>query len=290
MKEKTLQNAALIKYVAGLLLFGLNGIIAGKIALSSYEIVFLRTGIGSLFLIAVFYLAGNRLNLKADNKKELLYLILSGVSMGAGWIVLYEAYQRIGVSLSSIAYYCGPVIVMVLTPVLFRQKLTAKQVACFAVVLVGIVFANIRGFTDATMDTFGIVCGLLSAVFHALMVIFTMKAPSITGNKNSMIQLVVSFLTVAVYALFKGGMLLPATPTQWIWIVVLGVLNTGFGCYLYFSSIARLPVQTVSILGYLEPLSAVVFALILLHEPMTTPEAVGAVLILAGSILSERKN
>lgn len=280
------KKTSLIKYISGLLLFGLNGVIADKILLPSYEIVFLRTLIGSLFLIAVFYLGGHRLALKKDNKKEVLFVLLSGVSMGASWIVLYEAYQRIGVGMSSIAYYCGPVIVMILAPVLFRQKTTRLQKICFCIVLTGIFLANLSDL-DRQIDGFGLICGLLSAIFHALMVIFTMKAPSITGNKNSMMQLTVSFLTVAVFVCCGHSLSLPQTSMEWGWILFLGLINTGIGCYLYFSSIAFLPVQSISILGYLEPLSSVIFALLLIHEPMSFLQLTGAFLILAGSVLSE---
>lgn len=276
----------MIKYIAGLLLFGLNGVIASKILLPSYMIVFLRTFIGSLFLIIIFYFTKGRINVKKIPKKEFFYLLLSGISMGASWIVLYEAYQRIGVGMSSIAYYCGPVIVMILTPFLFRQKLTFKQILCFVIVIIGIVLTNLSDFSAST-DTFGMICGLLSAVFHALMVIFTMKAPSITGNKNSMIQLTISFLTVAIFTLFNQTIILPQSQSQWIWIVFLGIVNTGIGCYLYFSSIASLSVQSVSILGYLEPLSSVVFAVVLLHESISIIQLIGAGMILVGAVVSE---
>lgn len=282
MKKKV----AMGKYVAGLLLFGLNGVIAEQINLPSYMIVFLRTLIGSAFLIAVFLISRQRLNLKDIPKKQLLFLILSGVSMGMSWIVLYEAYQRTGVGIASIAYYCGPVIVMLLTPFIFRQKTTAKQIVCFAVVIVGIFMTNLSDIST-NADTFGLICGLLSAVFHALMVIFTVKAPDITGNKNSMIQLTVSFLTVAIFTIFSQKIVLPDSIPQWGWIVFLGIVNTGIGCYLYFSSISGLSVQSVSIIGYLEPLSSVVFAVILLGEPITVLQFFGVAMILAGAIVSE---
>ncbi len=282
MKKKI----AMGKYVAGLLLFGLNGVIAEQINLPSYMIVFLRTLIGSAFLIAVFLISRQRLNLKDIPKKQLLFLILSGVSMGMSWIVLYEAYQRTGVGIASIAYYCGPVIVMLLTPFIFKQKTTAKQIVCFAVVIVGIFITNLSDIST-NADTFGLICGLLSAVFHALMVIFTVKAPNITGNKNSMIQLTVSFLTVAIFTIFSQKIVLPDSIPQWGWIVFLGIVNTGIGCYLYFSSISGLSVQSVSIIGYLEPLSSVVFAVILLGEPITVLQFFGVAMILAGAIVSE---
>ncbi|WP_371808830.1 EamA family transporter [Adlercreutzia sp. ZJ473] len=72
---------------------------------------------------------------------------------------------------------------------------------------------------------------------------------------------------------------------SWAWVAVLGVVNTGLGCFLYFSSFEGLSAQTVAILGYLEPLSAVVCALMFLGEPMGLWEAVGGVLIIGGAIL-----
>jgi drug/metabolite transporter (DMT)-like permease len=65
------------------------------------------------------------------------------------------------------------------------------------------------------------------------------------------------------------------------------MVNTGIGCYLYFSSISNLPVQTVAVCGYLEPLSAVLFAVVFLHESMTLLQTVGAVLILGGAVYGE---
>ena len=69
--------------------------------------------------------------------------------------------------------------------------------------------------------------------------------------------------------------------------LLLGVVNTGFGCWLYFSSIGALPVQTVSVCGYLEPLSAVFFSVLLLHEVLTPARWIGAAMILGGAMLAE---
>lgn len=67
-------------------------------------------------------------------------------------------------------------------------------------------------------------------------------------------------------------------------MIVPGIANTGLGCYLYFSSFDSLRAQTVAILGYLEPLSAVVCALVFLGEPMGTFEVVGGALIIGGAM------
>lgn len=209
--------------------------------------------------------------------------------MGLSWIFLYEAYQRIGVGLPSVAYYCGPVIVLLDAPLVFRKRLTAAQTACFGVVFAGLLLISVPDLSAGSgVDGPGLLCGFASALLHALMVIFTMKAPEVTGMKNAALQLAVSFLTVAAFALFTGLLTPPQGGEQRLWMLVLGLVNTGLGCYLYFSDIARLPVVTVSILGYLEPMSAVFFAVLLLHERLSALELAGALLILAGAAVTER--
>lgn len=303
-------KSAYTKYISGLILFGLNGIVSSKILMSSYEIVFFRTLIGSAFLAVVYFLFSRGKNLRngdADNdlaadetagasgrsglsssmKKEVLFVVLSGIVMGLSWIFLYEAYVRIGVGLSSITYYCGPVIVMLSAPLVFHKKLNASQYLCFVVVFAGIMLVSLPGvFGQGSVDGFGLMCGFASAAFHALMVIFTMKAPHITGVKNSMMQLAVSWVTVALFLLAGKSVSLPDSPEQWFWILFLSIVNTGIGCYLYFSDVSKIPVANVSILGYLEHLSSVIFAVILLHETLSLPEIVGAVLILGGAVVT----
>ena len=78
--------------------------------------------------------------------------------MGLSWMLLYEAYARIGVSISSLLYYCGPVIVMMLSPFLFKERPTALKVVGFIVVFVGIFFVN-GNVLNGSADAFGILCG-----------------------------------------------------------------------------------------------------------------------------------
>ena len=88
---------------------------------------------------------------------------------------------------------------------------------------------------------------------------------------------------------FKSGFgfLLNIQPGDWVFILILGLVNTGLGCYLYFSSLGGLPVQTVSIIGYLEPLAAVVFSAVFLQEILSPLQVAGAVCIIGGALFAE---
>lgn len=277
-------NKAYLKYITSLLLFGSNGIIASYITLSSYEIVFTRSFIGSLFLAGIFILSKQKVEF-FKNKSHTLYLTLSGVAMGASWMFLYEAYARIGVSIATLAYYSGPVIVMILSPLLFKEKMTKAKLLGFLAVLVGMFC--VTGQLSQESTSLGLICGILSAVMYAVMVVTNKKAVSITGLANSMWQLIMSFLTVGIFIFLKQGFAINVNSENLIPILILGIINTGVGCYLYFSSIGDLPVQSVAICGYLEPLSALLFSAVLLGEKLGFVQIIGAILILGGAAFGE---
>jgi drug/metabolite transporter (DMT)-like permease len=277
---------AYFKYIVALLLFGSNGIVASHIALTSYEIVFTRTLIGSLFLILVFVFSKQKLKI-GRHMPHLFFLVISGVAMGASWMFLYEAYAQIGVSLATLAYYCGPIIVMVLSPLLFREKVSSAALLCLLAVAVGMLCVNGQALFQRSAS-WGLWFGILSAVMYAFMVIYNKKAVSITGLENPMWQLITSFLTVAVFVGLKQGFSINRLEGNWVPILILGIVNTGVGCYFYFSSIGDLSVQTVAIFGYIEPLSALLFSAALLGETLSALQIAGAVLILGGAAFGER--
>ena len=276
---------AYIKFIIALLLFGSNGIVASRIQLNSYEIVFTRTLIGSLLLVILFAATHRPLHF-FDNRQHAIYLVISGAAMGASWMFLFEAYRQVGVSIATLIYYCGPVIVMALSPVLYQEKLTPVKTIGFLAVLAGMVCINLQALTEGN-TIWGLFCGLMSAVMFALMVISNKQARSIGGLENPMWQLVFSFLAVALYVGFRQGLVITIEPGSILPILLLGLINTGLGCYLYFSSLGSLPVQSVSICGYLDPLSAVIFSVVFLGEPLGLERLLGGVLILGGAAFGE---
>lgn len=122
---------------------------------------------------------------------------------------------------------------------------------------------------------------------YSFMVICNKKAENITGLENAALQLVTAFLTVALFVGIKQGYAMEITGASILPILILGLLNTGIGCYFYFSSIGKLSVQTVAVCGYLEPLSAVLFSVVFLKETMRPLQIAGAVLIIGGAMFSE---
>ncbi len=276
---------AYFKYILSLLIFGSNGIVASYILLSSTEIVLSRTLIGSLFLLAIFILRREKPRFE-EIKRQWFYLLGSGVSMGLSWMFLFEAYRLIGVSAATLAYYCGPVLVMAAAPFLFQERITKSKVAGIVAVAFGMVLVNRSAFLIDGVS-WGLMAGIMSAVLYATMILSNKKVKRLTGLEITLVQLTTAFMVVLLYTLqtqqgmpsFSGVNILP--------ILFLGVVNTGVGCYLYFSSIHELPAQSVAICSYVDPLSALIFSAIILGERLSIVQIAGAILIIGGAAFGE---
>ncbi len=283
------------KYLLSLVLFGSNGIVASLIDLPSAFVVLARVFLGAALLAGLVMASSKTRNNLASkaHPKQALYLALSGAALGAAWLFLFESYRYIGVGVASLLFYCGPVIVMAVSPFIFKTRLTSTKLVGFAAVLLGAFLVVGQGL-GAGIAPAGLALGGMSAVMYALMVIFSKKVTDISGLESSAVQLCGSFSIVAAYMLINalaGTLALPSAAQlahlNVAAIACIGLINTGFGCYLYFSAMGGLPVTRVAVLGYLEPLSAVVFSALLLGEAMTPANILGAILILGGAMYSE---
>ncbi len=221
------EKRAYIKYISALLLFGSNGIVASHIALNSYEIVLLRTAIGSAFLFLLFLLMKGQFTFWTQ-KRAFVFLFCSGAAMGGNWLFLYEAFQQIGVGMATLACYCGPVFVMIFSPILFKTRFTWLKTVGFFIVVGGMLLIN-GHLLQAGYSGWGLFCGVMSAVMYAVLVICNKKAAAITGLENALLQLAISFVTVAIFVAWKQGLVLQIGSGDWLPILFLGLLNTGIG-------------------------------------------------------------
>lgn len=279
------------KYLASLLMFGSNGIVASAISLPSSEVVLTRTLLGALLLVAALAVSNHRSGARLaslDHPRQAASLAVSGAALGISWIFLFAAYRLIGVGVATLAYYIGPVIVMALSPVLFREHLTPVKLMGFAAVVAGAFLVVAQGGAGS-INPAGLALGGMAAIMYAAMVVFSKRASDVGGVEAATIQIVASFAAVAVYSVATGQ--LPAASAlvsaDLPAVLTLGLVNTGLGCYLYFSAMGDLPVQRVAVFGYLEPLSAVVLSALVLGEAMGPVRILGAALIIGGAASCE---
>ena len=263
-------------YILAMVIFGTLAPFVRRIAVSSGELALYRAILGAA-LIGVYLLASKKA-LPRGNRREYLLLLLSGGAMGINWILLFEAYRYTTVSTATLCYYFAPVMVTVLSPLLFREKLTPRQLLCFAMATLGLVL--ITGM-ERGGSVKGVLFGLGAACFYAAVVLLNKYIRDIDGIHRTFFQFLAAIVTLIPYVALTGGVTLSRlNTTGWLCLLTVGLVHTGITYCLYFSSLKALPGQRAAILSYIDPLTAVLVSVTVLREPITLPQALGGALIL----------
>jgi len=273
-------------YILSLLIFGTNGFYVSHISLASSQIVLMRTLIGGILLTCLVLLSGG---FDKDNVRgESVPLLLGGATLGLNWVTLFEAYRLLNVSLATLIYYVGPILVLLFSPVLFREKLTGRKSISVIIVAIGLICIS-GSIVVAGMNPLGLLVAVVSALLYSALIVFNKRIIRTSGMQTAAIELDVAFIVVLVYTLCTAGF--PhITGNDLPYIAIIGFINTGLAYLLYFSGLQKLSGQSVALISYLDPVSALLFSALLLHEVMTPVQAVGAVLIIGGAMFGEIKN
>ena len=289
MEQKPNDRRSVLKMVSSLLIFGTIGIFRRYIPFSSGFLACARGFLGGLFILAFLRVARRDSGEKLP-PRALPALIISGAMIGVNWMLLFEAYNHTTVAVATLCYYMQPTIVMLLSPVFFRERLTGKKAACAAVAIVGMVLVSgIVGDSGAGRGDFqGVLLGLGAAVFYSAVVIMNSRLRGIDAYRKTMIQMLSAGAVMIPYLLVSGtGSAEGLTFTSVALLAVVGIVHTGIAYVLYFGSMDGLRVQSVALLSYIDPVSALLFSALLLREPLSPLSILGAVMILASAIVSE---
>ena len=287
-------SGAKLRLIFAMAAFGTIGIFVRLIPLPSSVIALVRGALGALFLLAVSYGQKKPPDRKAI-AKNLRYLLPSGIIMGFNWVLLFEAYRYTTVAIATLCYYFSPVIILLLSPLMLKEKLTRTKVCCIIAALAGMVLvSNVLQGTDGTSSYTGILLGLGAAVLYALIVLMNKRLQGISSRDSTMTQLGISAVVMLIYSLLTVDFsTLTYPPVGWGLVLgfgsllVVAIFHTGFCYNLYFGAIAVLPAQTSALFSYIDPVVAVLLSTFVLHEPMTLLNAVGAALILGATLLGE---
>lgn len=283
---KKLKNPRLMLIVA-MTIFGTLGIFVRNIPVSSGELALYRAILAAL-LIAIYLIITKQRISFTKIKKEVPLLLLSGIAMGINWILLFEAYKYTTVSLATLSYYFAPVIVTVVCPVLFHERLTGKQILCFIMSTIGLVMITGIGDIGSGSDFIGILFGLGAAIFYATVILLNKFIKNVEGIPRTFLQFLSAIVILIPYVMLSGGMSLGGmNAVGWINLLIVGLVHTGVTYCMYFSSLKELPGQKAAILSYIDPLVAVLISVTILGEKMTFGQIAGGVLILGFTLWNE---
>ena len=279
-----------MQVIISMLIFGSISIFVRKIDLPSGTIALLRGLIGSIFLYSYSLITKKRISYSLI-KENLLFLLLSGASMGFNWIFLFQAYKNTTVSNTTLTYYFAPTIVMLMSPIILKEKLNFKKFLCVVISIIGLfMIVNTKGSNGGYYNhPLGISYGLMAAVLYAAVIILNKFFKKISGLEATIVQLACSALVLAIYVLIVENPDAAMFKLDFIpYILILGIVYTGITYSLYFTGIQQLKGQTIAMLSYIDPISAVIISTLFLNENITLIQFIGGILILGSGIISEK--
>ena len=277
-----------IALISSMLIFGTLGIFRRYIPLSSAMLAVFRGLLGSAFLLVFVFAKGGRL--QRLERKILLMLVLTGAVMGFNWMLLFEAYNYTTVAAATMCYYMQPTIVILLSPLVFHEKLGLKKLLCALAAIIGMVFVSgVLGNSGAqAQDIRGILFGLGAAAFYSAVVILNKKIEIDDVYEKSVIQLAAAAIVLLPYVLLTEDVYaIMLNSTAIVMVLIVGIVHTGLAYALYFGSMKKLKAQTIAVMSYIDPVFALLLSAAVLHEKLPVLGIVGAVLILGSALVSE---
>ena len=297
-----IMNKATIKVLIAMLLWGSLGVFVKNISLESVEISFFRGIIGSIFLGIVLlikmrskkksdediYLETSKNEYKKKDKKSIIVLIISGMAIGFNWVFLFNSYNYITVANATIVYYLAPVIVIFVSPIFLKEKLTSKKVVAVICAMCGLILIVKTNTSNVNIDlTSGIINAFMAACLYASVIILNKFIKNVDDYTKTFIQLFMASMVLLPWVIYRNNIIFDS-PKSIILIAILGIAHTGIAYCLYFSAMKELKAQSIAILGYLDPVSSVVFSIFLLKEPFSIYQLIGGVIILASAVIAEK--
>ena len=269
-------------------IFGTIGVFRRWIPFPSSVVALARSAIGLLFLLLLRAVRHEPIK-GAAVRKNLVKLLILGAMLGFNWIFLFEAYNHTSVAAATMCYYMAPVFIILLSPVVFGEKITLRKGLCARAAVFGMVLVS-DVFSSGLHGARGLAYGLIAASLYAAIVIVNRTLRDISAEDRTILQFAAAALVMLPYVLLTEDVrALRFTPQVTLLLLVVGVVHTGLAYVLYFGSIADVSAQTAALLSYIDPVVAVLLSLTLLHESMSPAAIFGAALVIGAMALSERK-
>ena len=269
--------------------FGTIGIFVRWIGLPSSVIALVRGAVGAAFLLLLARFRHAPID-RAALRRRWQLLLLSAAMMSFNWITLFEAYRYTTVATATLCYYMAPIFVTLISPVLLRERLTARKLLCVFLALAGMVFVSgvPQSGLPGPSEAKGILLALCSAALYAGVILINKYLAGVPAYDRTLLQLACAAAVMIPYILLTEDLsAMSVTPLGAVLLLIVAVFHTGWCYALYFGSMTVLSAQTVALFSYIDPIVAILLSALLLREPLGWSGILGAALVLGSTLVNE---
>ncbi|MGE6375802.1 DMT family transporter [Peribacillus muralis] len=277
-----------MQFILSMIIFGTIGLVVRYIDLSPSERALLSSFLGCFFLLLVFFMMKKKISWNSV-KSNASFLIVSSIALGGNWIFLYQSYDYTTIANATLGYYFAPVFVMILSPFILREPLSIKKMVCIGAAIISMLMIAGEGVSASRSDDIlGFSFGLIAAAFYAALLLLNKFIKDMGKLELTIIQLAITALLLMPYVFLTEGFgIFKVSSSSVPFILILGIINTGIGFWLFFSGMEKLKGQSIAMLSYVDPFVAILISAIILQERMTMVQMLGGALLLGSTFFSE---
>ncbi len=215
------------------------------------------------------------------NRKKLMIPVLLGLVGLANSLAFFYAFRTTTISNAVLTHYTAPVIVALLAALFLKEKITGMLIAAILLSSLGL-WIMLDGFSIRQEDMVGMLSGLASGFSYAVLIIIArMHAKE---YRPFMLTYVVNITIVLCVAPFVREF-----PVHALWaFFVMGTVHSIIAPVLYYRGIRDVSASRTAVLGYLEPVCAILLSVVFLREVPGPNSLLGGMLILCSGYLTIR--
>ena len=282
------KQLGIIEIIIATLIWGTLGIIIKSIEMEPASIVAYRSLIAVPIMIFLLRKKVHLIKNKKKGKKKgnFMLLVLSGIAITLAWTAHFSAFKLTSIANTVILLYTGPVYVAVLSPLLLKEVREKRANICLILSVLGMLLIYNQGLGNE-LNNKGLLFGALSGILFAFVIISTKKLSKYYSSITIVgTQIIISAIILSPELIVEREVII----NNIILLLTLGIIHTAIAEFLYIDGLIKISAQKASTISYIEPASAIIYAIILFNEIPQGLEIVGITLIALSNLILNIKS
>lgn len=283
MQESKLTHYLHLHFIV--FIWGFTAVLGALISIDAIPLVWYRMLLAVVF-VAVYFLIRNK-SFSID-KRSIWKFVLTGIIIALHWITFFKAIKVSNVSVALVTMSTGAFFTSFIEPFFFKRKIRPIEILLGFLVIVGLYII----FNFESQYTWGIIYALISSLLSALFSVLNgLYVKKYDANVISFYQLLFGVLFITVFLALQGkftGSFFDLPIMDWVWLAILSSICTAYAFIASVKIMKYLTPYTVMLTINLEPVYAIVLALIIFgeKEEMHSEFYLGAFIVLGVVLLN----
>lgn len=280
-----------LKIITAILIWSSLGIFVRKMGVPTIRIIFYPATVAGIFQLILLLTSGQRkkpMSIK-KGRGDFIFLLLIPLFSFVNMFLFFFAFRHTTIANAVFTHYTAPIFVALMAPLLLKEKVHRNTWIAIILSSIGLWFM-LGALTSNWGDIFnggemsGIIAGLLSGVAYAFLIVIIRK---IAQDFSPLFIIFVQNALVSI--LLLPFVINTPHPLEIMpYMVIMGIIHSTLAPLLYVDGLKSVEANEAAILGYFEPVGAILFAFIFLHETPGIKALLGGALILYSGLMIVR--